>query len=107
MGAKRITYRIVWSLKKPENDIVEVKFPLRKNEFKVSHVKCFQPYRIVVTNSGRPESQHTPKRNEDAEEIGEQEHGLGLELEVSLDVPKAEGRRNGACRLRDTKIGNL
>jgi hypothetical protein len=45
----------------------------------------------MISDASSPQSYHTPKWNENAEEIGEQEHGLGFELEVSLYVPKAEG----------------
>jgi hypothetical protein len=45
----------------------------------------------MISNASGPQSYHTPKWNEDTEEIGEQEHGLCLELEVTLDVPKAKG----------------
>lgn len=46
----------------------------------------------MISDASSPQSNHAPKWNEDAEEIGEQEHGLCLELEVSLYVPKTKGR---------------
>lgn len=64
-------------------------------------------YLVMVANFGSPQPQHAPEWNEDAEKVGEKEHGLGFELEVSLDVPEPQSRGNGANRLCDAKVGNL
>jgi hypothetical protein len=70
-------------------------------------MSSLKPYRIVISNSSGPQSQHAPKWDEDTEEVGDEEHGFGLELEVTLDIPKSERRCDRACRLRDAKVGNL
>jgi hypothetical protein len=46
----------------------------------------------MITDAIGPQPQHAPKGYEDTEEIGEQEHGLGLKPEVPLYVPKSECR---------------
>jgi hypothetical protein len=62
---------------------------------------------MMIPDSIRPKSKHTPKGDEDSKEIGEQEHVLRLELEVLLDIPETKGRCNRASRLRDSQVGNL
>jgi hypothetical protein len=61
----------------------------------------------MIPNSSGPKSQHAPEGYEDTEEVGDQEHGFGLELEVTLDIPKSERRCDRARRLRDAKVCNL
>lgn len=55
--------------------------------------------RIMISDSLRPYSQHTPEWNEDAEKIRNQEHRLGVQFEVSLNIPEAYRRGNRACCL--------
>lgn len=62
---------------------------------------------MMISDPVRPKSEHTPKRDEDSEEIGEQEHGFGLEFEVFLDIPEAKGRGNRASSLSDSKVCKL
>lgn len=62
---------------------------------------------MMIPDSIRPKSKHTPKGDKDSKEIGEQEHVFGLEFEVLLDIPEAKGRGNRASRLRDSQVGNL
>lgn len=62
---------------------------------------------MVVADSRRPKSQHSPKRNEDREEVGDQKHGLCFDLEVPLDVPKSKGGGNRAAGLCDSEVCDL
>jgi hypothetical protein len=48
----------------------------------------------MVSNAIRPQSKHTPERDEHSEEIGKEEHALRLELEVLLDIPESKCRSN-------------
>jgi hypothetical protein len=46
----------------------------------------------VKPNPRRPETHHAPKRDEDGEKVGHQEHGFGPDLEIFLDIPEPERR---------------
>lgn len=64
-------------------------------------------YPIVIPDAIGPQSQHSPKGDEDAEGIGEQKHGLRLKFEVLLYIPKSEGWGDRAGSLGNAKICEL
>ena len=45
----------------------------------------------MIAYAGGPEPDHAVERNQHGEEVREEEHGLGADAEVALDVPEAEG----------------
>ncbi len=57
---------------------------------------------MVVPNTVCPEAYHSPKGDENAEKVRKKEHALGSYLEVLLEIPEAERRRNRANRLSDS-----
>lgn len=62
---------------------------------------------MMVSNGFRPQSDHTPEGNQDGKEVRDEEHILGPNFEVFLDIPEAECRGDGAYRLGDSKVGQL
>lgn len=44
----------------------------------------------MVSNACDPKTQHAPKRNQNAEEVGHHEHSLRFKLEIFLDIPETE-----------------
>ena len=45
----------------------------------------------MVANTRGPETEHAVERDEHSKEVREEEHGLGADVEIFLDVPVAEG----------------
>ena len=62
---------------------------------------------MVIPNTVCPEAYHSPKGNESAEKVRKKEHALGSYLEILLEIPEAERRRNRANRLSDSKVRYL
>lgn len=52
----------------------------------------------MVADASGPQSDHAIQGDEDAKEVGEDEHRLGAYAEVALKVPEAEGGEDGADR---------
>lgn len=61
----------------------------------------------MVPNPFCPQPYHAPEWNEYREEVGDQEHGLGLDLEVPLKVPEPKERCCGTDRLGDPQVSQL
>ena len=61
----------------------------------------------MKANSGGPQAEHPPEGQEDSNRVGCDEHSLGLQLEVSLDIPEDVTCCDRADGLNDVEIGRL
>ena len=105
-----LTYGVVRSLEQTEYDIVEIEFPLigfKLGTFVRSTEHEVDAYPMVIPNTVCPKAYHSPKGNENAEKVRKKEHALGSYLEILLEIPESERRRNRANRLSDSKVRYL
>lgn len=57
---------------------------------------------MVIPNSLRPKTQHSPEWNEDTEQVRSEEHRFGFNFKIVLEIPEAKRRRDGTAGLGNT-----
>lgn len=77
LGHHGLSIRIIRGLEQAKENIVNPEIP-----------------DMVISDFIGPQAEHTIKWDEDTEGIGDNEHVLGLNPEILLDIPKTEGRES-------------